>query len=104
MPGGSELVADRVEVVDFTVEHDPDLPVRGAHRLLTAGDVDNGEAAVTHGGTVGALLSVLVRPAMANCSVHPAQQNLIGQTIAGLGVCENEAAHGVGPKKSPCRS
>src|SRR5437660_1604583 len=93
MSSGSELVPDCVEVVDFAVEHDPDFPVGRAHRLLPAAEVDNSEPAVAHDGAVEALLPVLVRPPVADGSIHPAQQRLIGQTIASPGISENETAH-----------
>src|SRR6266705_388180 len=93
MSSASELVPDCVEVVDFAVEHDPDFPVGRAHRLLPAAEVDNGEPAVAHDGTVEALLPMLVRPTVADGSIHPVQQGLIRQTIAGPGVSEDETAH-----------
>src|SRR6266581_9326754 len=101
MSSASELVPDCVEVVDFAVEHDPDFPVGRAHRLLPASEVDNGEPAVTHDGTLEALLPVLVRPPVADGSIHPVQQGLIGQTITHLGISKNETAHEIDPKKSP---
>src|SRR6266513_3754212 len=93
MSGGSELVPDRVEVVDFAVEHDPDFSVGRAHRLLPPAEIDNGEPTVAHDGTLAALLPMLVRPPVAHRSIHPAQQGLIRQTIASPGISENETAH-----------
>ncbi len=62
----------------------PDMLVWGTHRLLPPGEVDNGEPTVPHDGTVQALLPMLVRPSVADGSVHPAQRGLIRQTIAGV--------------------
>jgi len=36
---------------------------------------------------------MLVRPSMADDTVHPVQPGLVRQTIAGLGISENETAH-----------
>jgi hypothetical protein len=48
---------------------------------------------VAHDGTLEAFLPMLVRPPVADGSVHPTQQGLIRQTIASPGVSENETAH-----------
>src|SRR5258707_12297701 len=93
MSSSGEIVPNRLEVVDFAVEHDPDWSVRCAHRLLAAGEVDNGESTVPHDGTVAALLPVLVRPPVVDGSVHPIQQGLIRQTVPRLGISEDETTH-----------
>src|SRR5688572_26800446 len=93
MPGVGKRISNCVEVVDFAVEHDPEPSVRGTHRLLPAGDVDNGETTVPHDGMLETLLPVLVRPSVADGGVHPFEQGFIGQAISRLGVCDNKAAH-----------
>src|SRR6266851_9869491 len=95
MSSSGEIVPNRMEVVDFAVEHDPDWSVRCAHRLLAAGEVDNGEPTVPHDGAVAALLAVLVRASVADRGVHPVQQRLIRQSIPRLGISENETAHDI---------
>ena len=103
MPGGSELVSNRAEIVDLAVEHDQDLTVRRAHRLPPPGDVDNGEPTVSHDGAVAARLPMPVRASMAEGRVHSVKQRLIRQAIARLGVSENETAHEFDLSKTPAQ-
>src|SRR5689334_12654450 len=99
---GSELLLNRAEVVDFAVEHDPDLPVGRAQRLLPPCEVDDAEPAVAHNGTAEVLLPMLVRPPVTDGGIHSAEHGLIRQAIAGPGISENETTHDVDPRKRSC--
>ena len=49
MAAAEESVPQRAVVVDFAVEDDPDRAVFVGQRLMSAGDVEDGEAAMSQG-------------------------------------------------------
>ena len=66
-------IAPQLEVVvDFAVEHDPDRPVFVGHRLLAAGAVDDGQAAVAKREPGRVMNSAAVRTAMVQAVGHRA--------------------------------
>ncbi len=91
--GSSELLADGGEVVDLAVEDDVRLAACGAHRLLASGDSDDRQSPVPHEDVADVLATVFVRPAVADCRIHPLEQRRFGQTSAALCVGQYESAH-----------
>ena len=69
-----ELLAQRVKIVDFAVEHDGMRPVRARHRLGTAGDVDDGKPAVSQVDGAGFEIAVGIGPAVDERTGHGPDQ------------------------------
>jgi len=75
-----KLFAESPIVVDLPVEHDADRVVLIENRLMSAGEVDNGKAAVPEGDLVIQIGSGVIRAAMSLRLIHGAENP------AGLGV------------------
>ena len=64
MPGGFQLFAQGLEVVNFAVEHDDEAAVLVEHRLAAALQVDDGQAAVAERDAVVDKIALAVRAAV----------------------------------------
>ena len=102
MAGAFQPLPQGAEVVDLAVEDDPHRAVFVAHRLPSAGEVEDGQPAVSQGDAgqrvaLGDVLALAVRPAMAQHGDHPLERfgpqglGRISPNRAG------DAAHGKGP-------
>ncbi len=67
---GGQFVAQRLEIVDLAVEDDGDAVVLVIHRLLAAGGVDDGQAAVAQGYAGLQVKAFAIRPAMGDGVGH----------------------------------
>ena len=61
------------EVVDLAVERDPDRPVLVAHRLVAAGQIQDGEPALAQRHGPVDVVALVVRPAVAQGVAEPTQ-------------------------------
>ena len=86
-----ELVAQLAEVVDLAVEDHGDLAVGTRHRLRAAGDVDDGQAAVSQVRPAGIEEAVGIGPAMRERARHRRQHFRRKHRIADV---SRDAAHG----------
>ena len=68
-----EPVAQGGEVVNFSVQHDPDGPILVRDRLLPAGQIDHGEPTDAERNMIVDVRALVVRPPMAQRRRHPAQ-------------------------------
>src|SRR5690606_13575977 len=66
-----ERIAQRAEVVDLPVAHDPDGAVLVAHRLVPAAEVDDREPPHPDHGLIAVVYAVVVRAAMRDQVSHP---------------------------------
>ncbi len=98
MAAAHELPAQLGVVVEFAVEHDADLAVLVPHRLVTGGQIDDREPAMTeeHTPDLVDMKAVAIGSAMRQRSRHALQ---IGAAAAARE--SGQAAH---PLRSLCRS
>ena len=75
VPGGLQLFAQGLEVVNFAVEHDDEAAVLVIHRLAAALQVDDGQAALPQRDRAFQKLALAVRPAVGD-AVHHRLQDL----------------------------
>ncbi len=94
MAKGAKFGENVAVVVDFAVEDDPHLAVGTRHRLLTAGQIDDGEPAMGHHRPMGRFRALLVGTAVGKHAVHRPERVLAGEAALALGVDEYETAHG----------
>ena len=76
VPETGELGAERLEVVELSVEHRSHAPILGADRLVAARDVDDAESTGSQDRMRGRKEAVLVGAAVGERGGHAADQSL----------------------------
>src|SRR3954454_12420277 len=90
-----QLVPHIEEVVDLTVEHDLYAAIADSHGLLTRGNVDDRQAAMSQGREIVHVKTFAIRPPMGNDVGHclNARPRLTAPVTAEIDEARN-AAHG----------
>src|SRR5216684_5233467 len=97
MPARNQLVPQVAVAVDLAVEGDPDRRVFVAHRLVTAGHVDDAEAANTEAERSAQVNALVVRAAMSQALGHRPNQVGGRWLSASVAVHPADAAHPISP-------
>lgn len=69
-----QFLAQRGEIVDFTVEYDSDVSITAEHGLRAANGIDDAEAAVPEVDVALLKVTLAVRPPMADGFAHSSQR------------------------------
>ena len=77
-----ELLTQGLKIVDLAVERQPATAVLTRHRLLTAGEIDDRQAAMAEAHTGRTVIARLVRAAMGQGIRHATQQAIGNLTDA----------------------
>src|ERR1700730_14991707 len=101
-----ELRAELFEVVNLPVQHDPDAFFSVGHRLVSACEIDDGQAAETETDTLTKEITFVVRTTMGNGSCHPANRVALHRIPSDEVKLTTNAAHisEVGSQRSEIRS
>jgi len=93
VPLPCQALADLEVIVYLPVKDDPDGPVLIAHRLVTAGDVDDTQAAMGQGRVPVEVKALVVRAAMGEGTGHCPYNALINGSLTGWLDDTRDAAH-----------
>src|SRR5271166_1002094 len=93
MAAAQEFRPQLLEIVNFTIEHNPDRSVLIKHRLVASSQIDDTEAAHPEAGSVFDEDAFIVRAAVHDCLAHAVNRGSFNSLLGSRGYDARNSAH-----------